>query len=90
MVVLLLFDVGSYLFHNFIFLFSVWCIFSFTAVVDLFIGLELDGFVKGFMEFYLREGEPYLRSSYGTSINWWDGTGHFLMYLGLIYLLVSG
>ncbi|XP_060559959.1 transmembrane 6 superfamily member 1-like [Ruditapes philippinarum] len=71
-------------------LYYVWCIFSFTAVVDLFIGLELDGFVKGFMEFYLREGEPYLRSSYGTSINWWDGTGHFSMYLGLIYLLVSG
>ncbi|XP_045215567.1 transmembrane 6 superfamily member 1-like [Mercenaria mercenaria] len=71
-------------------LYYVWCIFSFTAVVDLFIALELDGYVKGFMEFYLREGEPYLRSSYGTMINWWDGIGHFSMYLGMIYLLTTG
>lgn len=71
-------------------LFYVWSIFSFTAVVDLFIALELDGYVTGFMEFYLREGEPYLRSSYGTMINYWDGTGHFSMYLGMIYLLCSG
>jgi len=69
---------------------SVFCIFSFTAVVDLFIGLELDGFVKGFMEFYLREGEPYLRSAYGCSINWWDGTAHFTMYLVMIALMCSG
>lgn len=71
-------------------LFSVFSIFSFTAVVDLFIGLELDGYVQGFMEFYLREGEPYLRSSYGTLINWWDGTGHFAMYIIMIALLCSG
>ncbi|KAL4227728.1 Transmembrane 6 superfamily member 2 [Mactra antiquata] len=71
-------------------LFYVWSIFSFTAVVDMCIALELDGYIKGFMEFYLREGEPYLRSSYGTMINYWDGTGHFAMYLGLIYLLCSG
>ncbi|KAH3836219.1 transmembrane 6 superfamily member 1-like isoform X1 [Dreissena polymorpha] len=71
-------------------LFYVFGIFSFTAVVDLFIALELDGYVKGFMEFYLREGEPYLRSSYGTLINWWDGTGHFSMYTGMIALMCSG
>lgn len=71
-------------------LYYVWCIFAFTAVVDLFIGLELDGYVKGFMEFYLREGEPYLRTSYGTIINWWDGTGQYSMYLGMIYLYSNG
>lgn len=70
-------------------LFYVFSIFSFTAVVDLFIALELDGYVQGFMEFYLREGEPYLRSSYGTMINWWDGIGHFSMYIGMIALMCS-
>ena len=70
--------------------FSVWSIFAFTAVVDLFIGLEIEGFVKGFMEFYLREGEPYLRSAYGSIINWWDGTGHFSMYITMITLASYG
>ena len=58
--------------------------------MDLFIGLELEGFVKGFMEFYLREGEPYLRSAYGNAINWWDGTGHFSMYIIMIALASYG
>ncbi|XP_052792679.1 transmembrane 6 superfamily member 1-like [Mya arenaria] len=71
-------------------LFYVFSIFSFTCVVDLFIALELDGYVKGFMEFYLREGEPYLRSSYGCLINYWDGTGHFAMYLAMIALMSTG
>lgn len=71
-------------------LFYVWAIFAFTAIVDLFIGLELEGFVKGFMEFYLREGEPYLRSAYGNAINWWDGIGHFSMYIIMIALASYG
>ena len=43
--------------------------------------------MKGFMEFYLREGEPYLRSAYGSMINWYDGIGHYSMYIIMITLV---
>ncbi|KAK3604498.1 hypothetical protein CHS0354_001178 [Potamilus streckersoni] len=68
----------------------VWSVFAFTSCVDLFIGLELDKFVSGFMEFYFRDGEPYLQTAHGTLINWWDGTGHYALYLILIALCCAG
>ncbi|KAL3867267.1 hypothetical protein ACJMK2_044481 [Sinanodonta woodiana] len=71
-------------------LFYVWSVFAFTSCVDLFIALELDQYVSGFMEFYFREGEPYLRTAHGTLINWWDGTGHYALYLILIALCCTG
>ncbi|KAK3604500.1 hypothetical protein CHS0354_001181 [Potamilus streckersoni] len=71
-------------------LFYVWSVFAFTSCVDLFIGLELDQYVSGFMEFYFREGEPYLQTAHGTLINWWDGTGHYALYLILIALCCAG
>jgi hypothetical protein len=60
--------------------------FCWSTCVDLFIGLELDGHVKGFMGFYFVEGEPYLNSSHGTMINYWDGTVHYLLQLGGVAL----
>ena len=67
-------------------LLSVFATFCWSAFIDLFIGLELDGFVKGFMGFYFVEGEPYLNSSHGTMINYWDGTVHFALQLSGIVL----
>ncbi|KAL6038407.1 hypothetical protein STEG23_013301 [Scotinomys teguina] len=64
-------------------LYAVFIIFSFTSVVDLVIALQEDGYVTGFMDFYTKEGEPYLRTAHGIFICYWDGTVHYLLYLAM-------
>lgn len=62
-------------------LYAVFAVFAFTSVVDLLIALQEDGYMMGFMEFYTREGDPYLRTAHGILICYWDGTIHFLLYV---------
>lgn len=64
--------------------------FTWSSVIDLFIGLELDDHVSGFMGFYFLEGEPYLKTPHGTMINYWDGTVHLFLYLSIIGLFAMG
>jgi hypothetical protein len=63
---------------------SVFSICCFGSIIDLLIGLENDDVISGFVTFYLKDGEPYLRSAYGTMICYWDGIGHYVMYLMML------
>ncbi|XP_032775194.1 transmembrane 6 superfamily member 2 [Rattus rattus] len=64
-------------------LYAVFVVFSFTSVVDLVIALQEDGYLMGLMDFYTKEGEPYLRTAHGIFICYWDGTVHYLLYLAM-------
>ena len=55
-------------------------------MIDLGIALELGGHISNFVGFYFAEGEPYLMTSHGAVINYYDGTVHFVMYIALITL----
>ncbi|XP_017497756.3 transmembrane 6 superfamily member 2 isoform X2 [Manis javanica] len=64
-------------------LYAVFALFAFSSVVDLLIALQEDGYMMGFMDFYTKEGVPYLRTAHGIFICYWDGTVHYLLYLAM-------
>ncbi|KAK2868363.1 hypothetical protein Q7C36_000234 [Tachysurus vachellii] len=72
------------------FLFYVFVVFSFTSIVDLVCALELDGYIKGFVDFYINKGEPYLNTAHCIMKNYWNGGVHFVLLLAIIYRMRKG
>lgn len=64
--------------------FYVLSLLTFSSVMSLIIALENDGLIAEFMGFYLREGEPYLKTAHGTMISYWDGIAHYGLYLMML------
>lgn len=65
-------------------LFYVFTLCTFSSVIDIIVGLEADGYVSGFMTNYLKNGEPYLATPYGSVTAYWDGTVHYALYLFML------
>ncbi|KAK8769673.1 hypothetical protein V5799_013864 [Amblyomma americanum] len=60
---------------------------AFTSVASLTVGLELDGIISGFVNVYLKVGEPYLRCSHGALASYWHGTAMYAMHLMMLAAL---
>ncbi|XP_029971243.1 transmembrane 6 superfamily member 2-like [Salarias fasciatus] len=71
-------------------LFYVFAEFSFTCMVGLTNALEQDGFISGFMGFYLKMGEPHLSTAYAVMMSYWEGVVHFILFLTIIHRMFTG
>ncbi|XP_041805814.1 transmembrane 6 superfamily member 2 [Chelmon rostratus] len=71
-------------------LFYVFAEFSFTCMVGLTNALEQDGFVSGFMGFYIKMGEPHLSTAYAVMMSYWEGVVHFILFLTIIHRMFGG
>jgi hypothetical protein len=58
-------------------------------MVDLVLALTAHGLTR-VGDFYLDEGEVYLRSNHGAFINHWDATAHYACYLAFTYAYAAG
>uniref|UniRef100_A0A3Q0SH96 Transmembrane 6 superfamily member 2a n=1 Tax=Amphilophus citrinellus TaxID=61819 RepID=A0A3Q0SH96_AMPCI len=71
-------------------LFYVFAEFSFTCVLGLTNALEQDGFISGFVGFYIKMGEPHLSTAYAVMMSYWEGVVHFILFLTIIHRMFSG
>ncbi|XP_061551012.1 transmembrane 6 superfamily member 2 isoform X1 [Phycodurus eques] len=71
-------------------LFYVFAEFSFTCLVGLTNALEQDGFISGFMGFYIKMGEPHLSTAYAVMMSYWEGIVHFFLFLIIIHRIFKG
>lgn len=71
-------------------LFYAFAEFSFTCMVGLTNALEQDGFISGFMGFYLKKGEPHLSSAYAVMMSYWEGVVHLGLFLTIIHRMFRG
>ncbi|XP_074507163.1 transmembrane 6 superfamily member 2-like [Sebastes fasciatus] len=71
-------------------LFYVFAEFSFACMVGLTNALEQDGFISGFMGFYLKMGEPHLSTAYAVMMSYWEGIVHMVLFLNIIHRMFKG
>uniref|UniRef100_A0A9J7XZC2 Transmembrane 6 superfamily member 2a n=1 Tax=Cyprinus carpio carpio TaxID=630221 RepID=A0A9J7XZC2_CYPCA len=71
-------------------LFYVFAVFSFTSVVSITNALQHTGLIKGFMDFYISKGEPYLSTAHGIMMSYWDGVVHYGLLLIMAHHTTAG
>lgn len=71
-------------------LFYVFAEFAFTCMVGLTNALEQDGYISGFMAFYLKMGEPHLSAAYAVMMSYWEGILHFILFITIIHRMFKG
>lgn len=71
-------------------LFYVFAEFSFLCMLGLTNALEQDGFISGFMSFYIKTGEPHLSTAYAVMMSYWEGVVHFALFLVIIHRMFKG
>lgn len=71
-------------------LFYVFAEFCFTCTVGLINALEHDGFISGFMGFYLKKGEPHLSTAYAVMMSYWEGIFHLALFFTIIHRMFKG
>ncbi|KAF6040409.1 TM6SF2 [Bugula neritina] len=64
--------------------------FLFASSIDMVLSLENDGLLANYMAFYMKDGEQYLMTPYGTAICYWDGAVHFALYWAMLYSFNNG
>ncbi|XP_013876887.1 transmembrane 6 superfamily member 2 [Austrofundulus limnaeus] len=70
-------------------LFYVFAEFSFCCTLGLTNALEQDGFISGFMDFYLRTGEPHLSTAHAVMMSYWEAV-HLILLLAIIHRMFTG
>ncbi|XP_033838337.1 transmembrane 6 superfamily member 2-like [Periophthalmus magnuspinnatus] len=71
-------------------LFYVFAEFAFICMVGLTNALEQDGYISGFMAFYLKMGEPHLSAAYAVMMSYWEGIVHFILFITIIHRMFKG
>ncbi|XP_054623673.1 transmembrane 6 superfamily member 2 [Dunckerocampus dactyliophorus] len=71
-------------------LFYVFAEFSFTCLAGLTNALEQEGFISGFMGFYIKMGEPHLSTAYAVMMSYWEGVVHLVLILTIIHRMFTG
>jgi len=71
-------------------LFYVFGLFCFTCMVGLTNALEQDGYISGFMAFYVKKGEPHLSTAYAVMMCYWEGVVHYVLFLVMIHHMWIG
>lgn len=71
-------------------LFYVFAEFAFTCMVGLTNALEQEGYISGFMAFYLKMGEPHLSAAYAVMMSYWEGIVHFILFITIIHRMFKG
>lgn len=65
-------------------LFAVVSLFMVSSAVNLLIAFENDDIIADFVTFFLKDGEPQMKTAHGTMMSYWDGLVHYGIWLMIL------